>query len=504
MSRQGEMRVRMALGAARWRLGRQLFTESAVLAALGTAAGVLVAVWSVEAVRALGGGGLPRLDNLRVDGSVLVFACLAGVTSCLLFGLAPAVYATRVDLRSHLDEGARYTVHGRGLRRTLVVVEVALALLLLVGAGLLANSFVRLMNVHPGFDIASTLAVPIEHRSTRYPEDRVADFYRDLLGRVRAIPGVTAAGATTTNPLRQHGFSNSVTPEERATDAPPSGLVQAGWRSVTPGFFEAMGIAMLAGRPFADPDRDRAERVVIVSESLARRLWPGESAIGRRIYWGGTTGRTRTVIGVSRDIRDVALDTEPAPVLFVPHAQVDVPFMTIVIRSQEPAERMAPAVRQVIRDLDAGLPAPPIHPLARSRAEATMAPRFNLLLLGAFATIALVLAVTGVYGTLAFMVSERRREMAVRLALGASGPQVVRLVLRDGLGLSMLGVILGIGGAVATTQVLSRLLYGVQPTDPLTFAAATLALLSAAAVASYLPARQASRLDAAAVLNRLV
>jgi len=375
---------------------------------------------------------------------------------------------------------------------------VALALLLLVGAGLLGNSFVRLMNVDPGFDVETTLAMPIEHRSSRYPDDRVADFYRDLLERVRAIPGVTAAGATATNPFRQFGFSNSVTPEERAAEAPPSGLVQAGWRSVTPGFFDAMGIPVLAGRTFADSDRNGAERVVVVSESLARRLWPGESPIGKRIYWGGMSGRTRTVIGVSGDIRDVQLDAEPPPILFVPHAQVDVPLLTIVIRTPEPVEQIAPAIRQSLRDLDAGLPAPPIYRLAGSRAQATMAPRFNLSLLAAFATTALVLAVTGVYAMLAFMVSERRREMAVRLALGASGPQIARLVLRTGLRLSLLGVILGIGGAVAATELLSRLLYGVSPTDPLTFSAAAAALLAAAAVASYVPARQASRLDAAA------
>jgi len=502
MSRQGEMHVRTALGAARGRLVRQLFTEAAMLAVLGTAAGVLIAVWSVDAVHALGGGGLPRLAGLRVDGAVLLFACAAGVISCLTFGLAPAVYATRVDLRSAIDEGVRYTARSTGLRHTLVVVEVALALLLLVGAGLLGNSFVRLMNVDPGFDVETTLAMPIEHRSSRYPEDRVADFYRDLLERVRAVPGVTAAGATTTNPFRQFGFSNSVTPEERAAEAPPSGLVQAGWRSVTPGFFDAMGIPVLAGRTFADSDRNGAERVVVVSESLARRLWPGESPIGKRIYWGGMSGRTRTVIGVSGDIRDVQLDAEPPPILFVPHAQVDVPLLTIVIRTPEPVEQIAPAIRQSLRDLDAGLPAPPIYRLAGSRAQATMAPRFNLSLLAAFATIALVLAVTGVYAMLAFMVSERRREMAVRLALGASGPQIARLVLRTGLQLSLLGVTLGIGGAVAATELLSRLLYGVEPTDPLTFTAAAVALLAAAAVASYVPARQASRLDAAAVLNR--
>jgi predicted permease len=503
-SRRGEMRVRTAVGAGRARLVRQLFTEAAALAALSTVIGMLIALWSVEAVRQLGGSGLPRLETLRVDGSVLLFACVAGVLSCLAFGLAPAMYTTRVDLRTGLDEGVRYTSRSRGFRQTLVVVEVALALLLLVGAGLLGNSFVRLLNTDPGFDVEGTLAMPIEHRSARYPDDRVANFYRDLLAGVVNIPGITAAGATTTNPFRQGGYSNSVTPEDRAAEAPPSGLVQAGWRSVTPGFFEAMRIPILAGRAFSNSDHDQAEPVVVVSESLAQRLWPDESPVGKRIYWGGTSGRTRTVVGMSRDIRDVQLEAEPAPVLFLPHAQVPVPLLTVVVRTSQPIERIGPSIRQQLRNIDAGLPTPSIYRLTGSRAEATMPYRFNLSLLAAFAAIALVLALTGVYAMLSFMVGERRREIAVRLALGASGSQVARLVLTSGLRLSVLGAGLGIGGAVAATQLLSRLLYGIEPTDPLTFTLATTALLAAAAIACYLPARQASRVDAAAVLNRTV
>ena len=284
-TRHVEMRVRAALGAARGRLVRQLFTESTLLAALGTGAGVLFTFWSVDAVRALGGGRVPRLDELQINGRVLAFACVAGAASCLIFGLASALHAARVDLRSGMDAGLRYTAGSRRLRHALVVVEVALALLLVVSAGLMANSFVRLVSVNPGFDIAGTLAIPIELPSARYPDDRVAGFYVELLDRVRAVPGVVAAGATSTNPFRQFGFSNSVTPEERAAEAPPSGLVQAGWRSVTPGFFEAMRIPVVAGRTFGPADDAGAERVVVVSDGLARRLWPGESAIGKRIYW---------------------------------------------------------------------------------------------------------------------------------------------------------------------------------------------------------------------------
>ena len=501
-SRQGEMQIRAALGAARGRLIRQLFTEAALLAVLGTCAGVLVAVWSVDLVRALGEGRVPRLEELRIDGAVLAFACLAGAASCLVFGLAPALHAARVDLRSAMDSGYRYTPGGRRLRHGLVVVEVALALLLLVSAGLIANSFRRLMTVDPGFQADGAVAMSIELPPGRYSDDRVSGFYAELIERVRGVPGITAAGATSTNPFRQSGFSNNVTPEERAAEAPPSGLVQAGWRSVTPGFFEAMRIPLLRGRAFGPGDRDGAERVVIVSKALAERLWPGESAVGKRLYWGGTTGRTRTVVGVAGDIRDAQLEVEPPPMLFLPHAQVDLPAMTIVARTAADLSGVSEALREVVRGLDSTLPAPSVQEIAANRSQLAAGPRFNLYLLGAFAAIALVLAVTGVYAMLSFAVEERRREMAVRLALGASASRVARLVLLNGLTLTIVGVAAGTGAALASTRVLASLLYGVEPTDPLTFAAAASFLMLAALLACCLPARQAARLDAIAVLRQ--
>jgi predicted permease len=496
VSRRNEIRIRAALGAARGRLVRQLFTESALLAVLGTAAGLFMAVWAVDLLRSLGGGRVPRLDELRLDGSILAFACMTGAASCLVFGLAPALHAARVDLRSSLDEGVRYTGGTSRLRSGLVVFEVALALLLVVSAGLLANSFVRLVNVDTGFDTAMTIAIPLELPDGRYPDSRVASFYAGLLDKVRALPAVIDAAATSTNPFRQFGFSNDVTPEERAADAPPSGLVQAGWRSVTPGFFETMGIPVLSGRGFADSDRAGTERVVVVSTSLAQRLWPAESPIGKRIYWGGTTGRTRTVVGVSGDVRDVQLEAAPALMLFLPHAQVELRGMTIVVRSGREVAALAPDLRAVLRDVDPMLPPPSIQAVADSRAALAAGPRFNLSLLGAFAIIALVLAVSGVYAVLAFTVAERRREIAVRVALGATGPSIARLVLKNGLGLAAAGVAAGSVAALAATRVLSGLLYDVAPTDPLTFAAAASLLLVVAAVASYLPARQAARIDA--------
>jgi putative ABC transport system permease protein len=256
-----------------------------------------------------------------------------------------------------------------------------------------------------------------------------------------------------------------------------------------------------SGRTFRADDRRDTERVVVLSETLARRLWPNEPAVGKRLYWGGTTGRTRTVVGVAGDIRDVRLDAEPSPMLFVPHAQVDLPAMTLVVRTTSGIAGVTPVIRGILRELDAALPAPTIHEIGASRAEVAAGPRFNLSLLGAFAGVALVLAATGVYAMLAFTVSERRREIAVRLALGASGRDIARLVVLNGLALSALGVGAGLVAAAGATRLLSSVLFGVEPTDSLTFAAAAVAMLAVAACACYLPARQASRMDPADVLR---
>jgi putative ABC transport system permease protein len=341
----------------------------------------------------------------------------------------------------------------------------------------------------------------LEVSPARYPDDRLAGFYRDLLERVRGVPGVASAAATSTDPFRQFGFTNNVTPEDRAASAPPSGLVQAGWRSVTPDFFETLRVPVIAGRTFGEHDRAGAERVVIVNQALARQLWPEGDAVGKRIYWGGTTGRTRTVIGVTADFQDEQLDAAARPMLFVPHGQVDLPAMTVLLRTPLDAAAIAPALRTTVRSLDPALPAPDVQDIRASRSAAAAGPRFNTALLGAFAAIAFVLAVTGVYAMLAFTAVERRRELAVRIALGASAQEIVRLLVAGGLALAAIGIVLGLTLAAGITRVLRSLLYEVAPTDPWTFSGAALALLGAAAIACYLPARRAGRLDPLTVLR---
>ena len=497
-SRQAEMRVRRALGAGRARVVRQLFTESATLGVIGTGAGILVASWAITAFQALGADRVPRLEDVRLDAAVLGFACLIGLTSCLVFGLAPAVQAAGVDLRaSH----TRHTARSRRTRQTLVVAEVALALLLLVSAGLLVNSFVRLVRTDPGFEANGVVALSVDVSPARYPDERLPMFYRELLERLRGLPRVVAAGATSTSPFRQFGFVNNVTPEERAADAPPSGLLQAGWRSVTPGFLEAMGIPLLAGRTFSAEDRGDTDRVVIVSRQLARQLWPGQDPIGKRIYWGGTTGRTRTVVGMAGDFQDVHLGQPPPLMLLVPHAQVSLPAMTIVVRTESDPAALALAIGATVRDLDPALPAPEVQEVTSALATAAAGPRFNTALIGAFAAIALALAVTGVYAMLAFSVVERRRELAVRLALGARPRDIIALLLGGGLTLAALGIAVGVLAAVAATRLLRALLFDVAPTDPWTFLAAIAVLLFSAGLACYLPARRAGRLDPLVVLR---
>ena len=500
-TRLGELRIRAALGASRQRLARQLFAESALLAVLGTAAGVLLAFWLVDAVRLLGGDRIPRLEGVEVHGGVLLFASIVGLVACVAFGTAPALRGARAAVRQGMDDGLRYTSGNRRARQVLVGAELALAVLLLVGATLLATSFARLMAVDDGFDAEGAVAMPIELPASRYGEDRVAAFYATLLEQVRATPGVSRAGATSTDPFRQFGFSNNVTPEDRADEAPPNGLVQAGWRSVTPGLFEALRVPLVAGRTFGPEDRLETERVVLVSRSLASRLWPGQDAIGRRLFWGGTTGRTRTVVGVVGDVRDVRLDADPPPMLYVPHTQVDLPAMTVIARTSLPASALAPALREAVRRLDPGLPPPEVHEVSGSRTDAAASERFNLLVVAAFATLALILAVTGVYGALAFTVAERRREIAVRLALGATPSGVVRLILATGIGAAAMGIAVGLAGAVVGVRLLESLLYGIAPRDPLSFAAAGTVLLVTAGAACYIPARRAAAVDPAVVLR---
>ena len=318
--RQGEMGVRVALGAERHRLVRQLMTESVLLAGIGGALGVLTAYWTLDALSVLLANLLPLGRSAHVDGRALAVTGGVALLSAIGFGLTPALHAASADLQTALRPAGRGTTpSGRRWADALVGVQVALAMLLLVASLLLMGSFTRLSHVDVGFDAANVLTVPLNLPERQYPESQRQAFFQEAIARLSAIPGVESVAATATNPFRQWGFANDVTPEDRAAVAPRSGFTEAGWRSVTPQFFQMLRVPIQSGRGFTVEDRDGAPGVVIISQSLAQKLWPATSALGRRLYWGGVGGRTRTVVGVVGDIRDVKLDADPTPMLYLPY-----------------------------------------------------------------------------------------------------------------------------------------------------------------------------------------
>jgi putative ABC transport system permease protein len=383
----------------------------------------------------------------------------------------------------------------RHVRDALVVFQIALSTVLLVSAGLMLRSFARLSTTDAGFDAAHVLAVNLALPPQRYDEVKQATFFDQLTERLRMLPGVRAAGATAVDPFSGWNLMNDVTPEDRAATAPSSGYMQAGWRSVTPGFFRAMEIPVVHGRVFASTDAPNTPPVAVVSRRLARALWPNEEAIGKRLYWGGTDGTPRTIVGVVGDIRDVAPETEAEPMLFVPHAQVTLPAMTLVVRTTGDPAAVAGAVRDAIHELDPLLPVPDICPLAQNRVDALTTPRFHLLLMSTFAALALLLAAAGISAVIAFNVERRRREIGIRLAMGAERSVVVASFVRSGVALAALGLLTGLAGAWAATRFMRGLLYGVAPDDALTFVVVAAILGGVALLASYVPARRAARVS---------
>jgi predicted permease len=375
-------------------------------------------------------------------------------------------------------------------------------MLLLVGSFLLLGSFARLTRVDPGFDAANVLTVPLLLPDRDYSESARVVFFDALIEKVSNVAGVESAAATATNPFRQWGFANDVTPEDRAADAPPSGFTEAGWRSVTPGFFATQRVPIVRGRAFTSADREGASGVVIISQSLAARLWPGADPIGRRVYWGGVGGRTRTVVGVVGDIRDVQLDAPPTPMLYLPYGQLPLNGMTLLVRTRGEAASVADRVRQQIRTLDSALPVPEVRPLETNRAAAIAGPRFRTILLASFGAVALLLASIGLYALVAFTVAQRSREIAIRVAIGARPSQVAGIFFRRGVRLTLAGAAAGLFGAWVLAGVLGSLLFETNVRDVGLFAAAALLLGLVAAAASYLPARRAARLDPVVALSR--
>ena len=511
-ARQREMAVRTALGAGRGRIVRQLLVESGLLAMLGGAGGVLLAVWATEALVRLNPPGLPRPDAIGVDARVLGFALGVSLLTALIFGLVPALHASRAELGSTLRESARTATAGAArqrLRTLLVAGEVALAVVLLVGAGLLVRSFVALRQVDPGFRTEGVLTLRMSLPSSRYPAERVPEFYREFLQRVSALPGVTAAGAVSNLPLASGLGDLNFEIEGRPVGADESSP-RADWQTVTPGYFLAMGMQLLRGRGVLPSDDERAPGAVVINESLARQYWADEDPIGKRFELGAGAGPGWvTIVGVVRDLRHESLTEPPRPEMYIPHAQfrgwdsgAPVRAMTLAIGNGANPVALAPAIREELRRMDPELPVADVRSMEEVRSESVALPRFVMLLLTLFSAVALVLAAIGVFGMMAYSVAQRTREIGIRIALGASAGEVARMVVRRGMAISLAGVALGLVGAVATSRLLSGMLFGVDATDPATFASIPLLLLATALLASYLPARRATRGDPVEALRR--
>ncbi|MBA3346672.1 MAG: ABC transporter permease [Gemmatimonadales bacterium] len=487
VDREREMAIRAALGAGPSRLARLVLLESGLVAAGGAALGVVLASWAVPAILALDPGVLPAWQPARLDGRVLLFTTALLVFTTVACGVLPALQSARADLR--VPRRPR-------LRQGLIIGEVALSVVLLIAAGLLLRSLHRLQQVDPGFDPEHVLAATIFLSGSRYDDDaRQAAFFSDLIGRLRAVPGVEAAGAVTTLPMNPVGIDYDL--PFSAGGQPPSTAAeeqQVDFRVASEDYFQVIGIPLLRGRPFTAADRAGTPRVVVVNETLVRRLFPREDPAGRQVWLGGGMGQA-TIVGVVGEVRHRGLDARPRPEMYVPFRQYPHGGMTVVVRTISDPAALGRAVKEQVYALDPSQPVNDLITLPQLLALSVSPRRFNLLLLGAFAALALVLAAIGVYGVIAYSVSQRTREIGVRIALGAGGREIRRAVSRPGLTLTLAGVLLGSAAAWALTRLLGNELYEISPHDPLTFAAVALLILGVASAACEVPAWRASRTD---------
>jgi putative ABC transport system permease protein len=507
MTREREIAIRTALGAGRSRLVRQLLTESMLLALLGGMLGILLAGWGMELLSSLRFENLPRLEEIHINRDVLLFSFAVSLVTSILFGLAPALHISYLNLNHSLHEEGRGLSGGRARRRMqrlLVVVEVALAVVLVVGAGLLAQSLYRLMRIDTGFKPGNLLTLQLAPSSTKYSDNQsIVTFYSQLLENVRALPGVLSAASVNVIPLAGFGgdtvFDIEGRPPAREQMKGPGGFAQhLGFRIVSPGYFETLGIQLIRGRTFTAFDHRDAKLVTIINETMARRFWPGEDPIGRRIrlYRNPTeTGPWMEIAGVVGDTKIRNLTEDVKQEIFMPHAQSGGLGATLVVRTSGDPKAMLGAVSEQIRTLDRDLPIYNIRTMEEVLAGTISQPRLNLMLLAIFAGLAMVMALVGVYGLLSYTVNQRTREIGIRLALGAQRRDVLKLVIGQGLRLVLIGIGIGLAGAMAMTRVMKSLLFGVSATDPATFAVIAMLLAAVALLACYLPARRATKVD---------
>ena len=510
-AREKDMAVRAALGASRERLVRELLAESLLLALAGGGLGLLLCLGSVRALTALGSASVPRVHEIGVGPHVLLFTLVASLLSGLLFGLVPAWRLSRPDLKGALTEGRRGSSAAGGLwsrrdglRRLLVAAELALSVVLLVGAGLLVRSFARVQKVPPGFNAEGVLTFELTLTGRKYGEpSAVHETYRLLWQRLGALPGVTAAGGVSALPLSQMMAWGPITVEGRSP-APGEAFINADIRVVGGDYFRAMEIPLLAGRLFSEHDTKDKDRVIVVDEPLARQLWPGQDPLGKRVRAGGfdaTDAPWLTVVGVVGRIKQDRLDADSRIALYHPHAQAPTRALNVTVRSRVEPAHLSSVVTREVRALDPDLPIYGLRTMA-DRVESSLSRRrFSMLLLSVLAALALALGLIGTYGVMAYQVSQGTRELGIRLALGATPRRVLAFVLGQGMALALAGVAAGLAAAFALTWLMRSLLFGIEATDPLTFVTVPGLLVVAALGASYIPARRAAGTDPALSLR---
>jgi predicted permease len=508
VARQKEIAVRTAIGATRFRIVRQLLTESVLLSLAGGALGVLFAFWSMHWIHVLGPKSVPRINDIGIDRTALLFTFLVSLFSGALFGLAPALRISRLDLSATLKDASRgsagtSSVWGGGnhLRRLLVIAELALCVMLLIGAGLLVRSFAGLQNVSPGFNARNVLTLELTLNGPKYKDPQmVLAAYRDLWNRLGGLPGVTASGAVSALPLSQMFAWGPITVEGRV---PPPGenFINADMRISSGRYFAAMEIPLLAGRLFNNQDTATSPKVLIVDEYMARQLWPNQDPVGKRIHLGGVTdGVTEkdpweTVVGVVGRVKQYTLDSDSRIALYLPQTQYPMRAMNLVLRTEGDSSALTSAVKRQIQALDSDLPLYNVRTMEQRVMESLAPRRFSMLLLTLFACVALILATIGTYGVMAYLVSQGTREIGIRIALGATQRGIVRLVVWKGLALALCGVAAGLAGAFALSRLMQSLLFGVRPDDPLTFVVISLGLTLITLLASYIPAHRAAQID---------
>ena len=504
-TRHRELAVRAALGADRGRLIRQLLSESLLLSVVGGIGGLALAWWALNFLRTVVATNLPiqRLEFVGLNGWVLLFACAAALGSGLLFGVIPAFTAAGISLTDALREGGRTGTSSRGrrVRHGLVIVEMALALVLLVGAGLLARSFLSLMRVNPGFDPSKTITMRVTLPSASYSSDsQIIPFFDRLFERIDSLPGVQAAGGISFLPLNglgaATGFSIEGREKPRAGEEPVSEV-----KVVTHDFFKAMGIPLLRGRLFDGRDTAPNTRRVIVSESLVKKYFGERDPIGQRIVLAWYNEGPDEVIGVVGDVRSVSLETEPRGASYLPPARFAYPFMGVAVRTSAGGPSIVPSIVNAVHQLDSNVPVSQIRPMSEVIAVSTTERRFTMGVMVAFSVIALLLAAVGIYGVISYSVTQRTQEIGIRMALGAQRRDVLRMVVGNALLLAVVGIALGSAAAFVLTRLMTKLLFSVAPEDPVTFGAVAVLLVGVAALASYVPGRRATRVDPVVALR---